>query len=70
MSFRQDASHPFEPALFGPAYPIPRRLPFHPPSFLPTCSSVVRLEALGSIKTSGSRGGVHEVMDCVVVRFM
>ena len=29
--------------MFGPAYPIPRRLPFHPSSFLLTRSSVVRL---------------------------
>ena len=71
MSFRQDASHPVEPELLGPAYPIPRLLPFHPSSFLPSRSSLVRLEALGSVKTSGGRGGgVREEMDCVVVRFI
>ena len=70
MSFRQDASHPVEPELLGLAYPIPRLLPFHPSSFLPSRSSLVRLEALGSVKTSGGRGGVCEEMDCVVVRFI
>ena len=41
MSFRQDASHPVEPELLGPAYPIPRLLPFHPSSFLLSRSSLV-----------------------------
>ena len=57
MSFCQDASHPVEPELLGPAYPIPCLLPFYPSSFLPSCSSLVHLEALGSVKTSGGRGG-------------
>ena len=46
----QDASHPVEPELFDSAYPIPRLLPFRPSSFLPSCSCVVCLEVLGSVK--------------------